>query len=554
MSLRINNNVSALNTHRNLSNNTQALSKSIQRLSSGLRINSAADDPAGLIISEKLRAQNLGLQQCVRNSQEAANIFGITEAALDEVSNILKSLRQLAIHASNSGASTPEQVLADQQEVDSAVSSISRIAQSTKFGSEPLLNGSRDYLTNSTLAGTRITSLRVDQAVLPTQPTQDGSTPRVPLQVSTSVVQTARSAFHQFTTGAVWNAGSANTLDEDVAIEVRGAFGAKRFDFKENTTIAQIQTAINGASKETGVVLNSTAAVTNTKAPAGMYAAIADGGVLNFQAGTMDRVNHAGVMEDVITPILGTPGNFQIVDLDIEGSAAFNFLGTGSFDSATATTVPTDRGQDLIMAVDGVQYTANNGLSVDVNNGNFTGSISFGETYATAVSGANAILEITDGGMNFQLGEGVRAVEQSGFAFQSVDPGFLGRTKISTTQYDVNINETERLSSLDNIVSGRADSLQRAPKNALAVIDRAIEDISSFRARLGAYQKNVLETNIRSLSIAVEKITATESGIRDADIAFESSAFTKNQVLTQMATSILSQANASSQNLLSLLQ
>ena len=141
MSLRINTNVSALNATRNLDQTSQAVATSIERLSSGLRINQAADDPAGLIISESLRAQIDGLNQAISNSQDATNVIKTAEGGLTEVNSLLRNVRQLAVHASNTGVNDQIATQADQTQIASAIASIQRIAEQTQFGTKKLLDG-----------------------------------------------------------------------------------------------------------------------------------------------------------------------------------------------------------------------------------------------------------------------------------------------------------------------------------------------------------------------------------------------------------------------------
>src|SRR3989440_5486114 len=141
MGLQINTNVSALNSLRNLQNVNNAVSSSIQKLSSGLRINDAADDPAGLIISEGLRAQIDGLNQAISNSQEAGNVIKTAEGALSTESDLLRNVRTLAIHAANTGVNDQTAVQADQTQITSAIASIQRIAEQTQFGNKKLLDG-----------------------------------------------------------------------------------------------------------------------------------------------------------------------------------------------------------------------------------------------------------------------------------------------------------------------------------------------------------------------------------------------------------------------------
>ncbi|MEK7682336.1 MAG: flagellin, partial [Chloroflexota bacterium] len=142
MGLRINQNIAALNAARNLRITDGAMSKSLERLSSGFRINRAADDPAGLIISENLRAQVAGLGQAIKNSNNAVNLIKTAEAALDEVLKQVRSIRTLALDALNTGASDAVARAADQTQIQSSIDSINRIANTTQFGKIKLLNGS----------------------------------------------------------------------------------------------------------------------------------------------------------------------------------------------------------------------------------------------------------------------------------------------------------------------------------------------------------------------------------------------------------------------------
>ncbi len=140
--LRINNNIAALNTQRNLNVNSFNLNKTLQKLSSGFRINVAADGPADLVISETLRSQIGGIRAALRNTQEAYNYVGIAEGALKEVSDLLAQMRALAVHAANTGVVSTTQIAADQAELDNIVSTIDRIATVTRFAGDPVFNPS----------------------------------------------------------------------------------------------------------------------------------------------------------------------------------------------------------------------------------------------------------------------------------------------------------------------------------------------------------------------------------------------------------------------------
>ena len=143
MSLRINHNMSAFNAHRNVVNNANAQQKTMEKLSSGIKINRAADGPAALQISEGLRAQTSGLSQAIDNSEMAVSLLQTAEGALDEVSRALIQARQVAVHAGNEGSNDQNMLKADQQEIDNILEQINRIATSTQYGHNFLLDGSR---------------------------------------------------------------------------------------------------------------------------------------------------------------------------------------------------------------------------------------------------------------------------------------------------------------------------------------------------------------------------------------------------------------------------
>ena len=145
---RINTNVGALIANTNLAKSQSSLSTSLERLSSGMRINSGADDPAGLIASESLKSEIQGIQTAVDNSTRASNVISTADAALGEVSNLLVSIKGLVVQAANTGGLSADEIQANQLQVDSAIASITRIANSTSFGGLSLLNGSLGYITS----------------------------------------------------------------------------------------------------------------------------------------------------------------------------------------------------------------------------------------------------------------------------------------------------------------------------------------------------------------------------------------------------------------------
>jgi len=150
MSLRINNNIAAIDAHRNLTMTTRALSSSMEKLSSGYRINRASDNPAGLVISEQFRAQIAGLNRAIENSEGSINMIQTAEGALNEINNLLVSMRELAIHAANEGFNDADQLAADQAEITNAIKTIDRVAANTQFGTKKLLDGTKENIASIT--------------------------------------------------------------------------------------------------------------------------------------------------------------------------------------------------------------------------------------------------------------------------------------------------------------------------------------------------------------------------------------------------------------------
>src|SRR5512137_1856945 len=160
MSLRINHNLAALDAQRNLPTTTQALNQSMEKLSSGFRINRASDDPAGLVISEQFRAQIAGLNRAVQNSEGSINMIQTAEGALTEINSLLVKMRELAIHAANEGFNDTAQLAADQAEITNSIATIDRISATTQFGTKKLLDGSKDNVATITSANTSLLTIK----------------------------------------------------------------------------------------------------------------------------------------------------------------------------------------------------------------------------------------------------------------------------------------------------------------------------------------------------------------------------------------------------------
>ncbi|MDD4891239.1 MAG: flagellin hook IN motif-containing protein, partial [Phycisphaerae bacterium] len=232
---RINTNVQSLVAQNVLGKQQKSLATSLERLSTGLRINSAKDDPAGLIASENLRTEKAGTAQAITNATRASSMIGTADGSLNEVSSLLVELQTLVTQTASDGGLSDAEINANQQQVDSILSSINRISAGTQFGGKKLLDGTLDY-TTSGVTSADIKSARVNSAKL-------GSTAKtVQVEVTTGA-----------TTGAITYASAAGGLTSPTTLQVTGNKGTEVLALASGATIADIQAAVNGVSDSTGV-------------------------------------------------------------------------------------------------------------------------------------------------------------------------------------------------------------------------------------------------------------------------------------------------------------
>ena len=231
---RINTNVSSLNAQKTLTRSNAALQESLTRLSTGLRINSGKDDPAGLIASEVLRSDIVSVEKAISNSESANMMISTADSALGEVSSLLNDIRGLVSEAANTGAMSAEQIAANQLQIDSSLEAIDRIAQTTKFQGQNLLDGSLAFITEG-VDTDAVADLQIDQANF-------GSLSQI--DVNVEVVEQATQASLNYSQGAI---------AEDVILEVGGANGYEAFSFAAGSSIEDMAAAINLVSDALGV-------------------------------------------------------------------------------------------------------------------------------------------------------------------------------------------------------------------------------------------------------------------------------------------------------------
>lgn len=468
MSLVIANNVTSLNAQNNLNRATSGLARSIERLSSGLKVNRGADGAAALVISEKQRAQIAGLKQAVDNTEKAVSLVQTAEGALNEINSLLVKIRSLALDSANSGVNDDDALAANQAEISNALDTINRIANNTQFGTKKLLDGS---------AGLSVTSTDTDVTYL------------------SSTSQTTGGAYAVALTAAGERANVQNGTAQTANLNANEVLTVNGVNITLNAGLSQTQVIdrINQFTSQTGVVAEDNGG--NTRLYTTQFGSAASISVSSDTAAAANSSGFgAGPLTDTGVDVAGTIG----------GAAA-----TGVGNVLTSTTGPAT------------------GLKLQLANAS---------TIAT-VNGAQGTTTVTDQALVFQIGANQNQTAR--VAIARVNPTSLG-VGVAGNQFN-NLNEI-------TVTNASAAS------DAIGIVDAAIDQITNTRGELGAFQGNTLESTANNLRATLENTVNAESVIRDTDFAEEIANFTKQQVLVQAGTSVLSNANQTSQLVLSLLR
>ena len=498
--MRINNNIMALNAHRQLAINQSNASKSMEKLSSGFRINRAGDDAAGLAISEKMRGQIRGLKQAQRNAQDGISLIQTAEGALNETHAILQRMRELAVQAAND-TNTEVDRSEIQKEINELIDEIDRIANQTQFNTKHLLNGTFTGTFHIGANETQSITLTIGNMAAGRAPEVTFDTPTIDAKlvgasvssvagfdqsgpVTFSVIHSAGAAAKHasatFTVNAVPNNGDKITIAGKVI-----GFSADGSD-------------VEGAE----ITINLKTGQADELDADGVAAAIAG---LTIDGVTMSV---SGADVTVTAATAGAAGN----DIEIDAFGTTTAL-TGGADAVPAGLSATINGEAVLQTVASgageMTYTTASGKSVTADLGTFNLN---NET-------VNIVFNVT-----------VEDVPDDEKGLQ------VGQLKVENVTKD----------SVGGIMT------QAGADKAITVINDAIEAVSAERSKLGAYQ-NRLEHTISNLGTSAENLQAAESRIRDLDMAEEIMAFTKNNILQQAATAMLAQANMAPQSVLQLL-
>ena len=508
--MRIQHNIMAMNAYRNYTGNTSALSKNLEKLSSGYKINRAGDDAAGLAISEKMRAQITGLDVAQKNAKDGISLVQTAEGALTEVHDMLNRMVELADQSANGTYDGTDRTQL-QKEVTQLRDEINRIADSSNFNGIKLLNGDlgsgKTGFTKTVAADTTAKT----GAFTITATGAEGITVKIDA-VAKGTVNGVK---------ATWNG-------TDLTLQI----GGDQNDVITQDMINQALAEASGApAKAAGLKIDvgegikfasgDSAAGTvlaKTELKAAKYAEVSGAGSLTNKAGASTKIK---------------------VTSTVAGEVSYKLTGTNTATNPEGATVSVAGDVALNLGADKF-YTASQINSMIAEKGGKL-SVSFeGELKGSDIIAANGLNGAT--GLTVAGGQGAQGA--GGLTLQ------IGDTSDTFNQLEVSVKDMHATS----IGIGAVDiSTQEGASAAVSMIKDAINYVSDVRGTLGATQ-NRLDHTINNLSVMEENIQDAESTIRDTDVADEMMAYTKNNILIQSAQAMLAQANQVPQGVLQLLQ
>ncbi|MFL6659899.1 MAG: flagellin [Massilia sp.] len=494
MAAFINTNVSSLNSQRNLNTSQSSLTTSLQRLSSGLRINSAKDDAAGLAISERMTSQIRGNDQAARNANDGISLAQTAEGDMAQIGTNLQRMRELAVQSSNASNSAGDRAALD-NEAQQLSAEIDRVASTSSFNGVKLLDGTFNAQTFQVGANATSNDRITISAISSARTTALGGSGT---STATSVTSTA--------TTAALTAGAVTLNGYQVGASSIGAAAGQAAD--SAYSIAQ---AINAVSAQSGVTATAqTTSVTGAAATA----------FTGLTAANSLSVNGVAV------GAIAAGGN--AAGQGANTAAAINLVSGQSGVTATAdntgkVTLAAADGRNISLLALGATTAAVALTNTGLVTGDVAGPVAAVTTHGTVKLDSNASSGITVGG---------GAVASAGLT--------LGNTAPTTT---LTVN------SISSISLATATGAQ----NALAAIDGALTTVNSSRASLGAYQ-NRFASVVSSLQTTSENLSASRSRIQDTDFAHETAQLTRGQILQQAGTAMLAQANSLPNGVLALLR
>lgn len=552
MAMIVQHNMQSMNANRMLGIVSTNLQKSTEKLSSGYRINRAADDAAGLAISEKMRSQIRGLTQASTNAEDGISLIQTAEGALNESHSILQRMRQLAVQAAN-GTETDDDRGNIQDEIEQLQDELDRIAETTEFNTMKLLDGSFDGIASTnTTAGPKYGQYSGVHGAFITSNI-------VGVEITTNTSATVGGE------SAIWDAaGTSLTIN---------------LANNKTYTQADIDHLIKNAKQEDSIATNTPAEVT-MKFATGVFTASADTSetseptVAGAKAATTVTLVEADsgifVGANKITVSSNKYGADYNIQIEFKFDAAegketakLNTAPTYDMDATTLDDIfaaDTDVAGYQISLMSGKEYTAEDiedllaeaGLNVSVKLEGVTENNGTDDPNTLFVTDSEHTMVIT-------LEDGAGLGDEDAFltqnSYDSVNSTGGMRLQIGANEgqtMNFNIGDMSAAALGVSGQSVRVDEQDRASQ-AITTIDKAIEIVSKQRAELGAVQ-NRLEHTIANLDTSAENLQTAESRIRDVDMAAEMVEYSKNNILSQASQSMLAQANQATQGVLSLLQ
>lgn len=561
----INHNMNALNAHRNMGVNNTNAGKSMEKLSSGLRINRAGDDAAGLAISEKMRGQIRGLTQASRNASDGISLVQTAEGALNETTNILQRMREISVQSANS-TNTETDRAALQEELNQLTTEINRIGNTTEFNTQKLLNGGAGSSSSANV--TDATSATVTSTNGFTGKDLATSTHKASIKIDGTTFDIS-SVVNQ-----KWDTKGA---DEFIAELNKATAG--------ETKLSDVVDITKGANNKLTFTAKSTGKTSSIEISAGSNDIAQMLGFADTNALTPGNQNYKGgaVGTNATVQRHGLQGNELKAKYNAKKGEGFS-IKVGN-ESEVKVSFDKTKIYDMDNTDENVAQAAREDFVKDVNAALQKAGLS-GKVTA-ALSNDNKLQLISETGKDIKVTEGSigEITNQSavGNIQQVVGAGAQGAGFEVNLQIGANSGQAMNLSigdmraaalgitgntgqagfsSTNNVTNGTdtisteasldITSATNASK-AITAIDSAMEKVSSERAKLGAVQ-NRLEYTISNLDNTAENLTSAESTLRDVDMAKEMMEYSKNNILSQAAQSMISQANQQPQNVLQLLR
>ncbi|MBT4290274.1 MAG: flagellin [Deltaproteobacteria bacterium] len=505
MTYRVNHNVPAINTHRWMSNNHTGMVKTLEKLSSGQKINRASDGPASLVIAEHLKTQVMGTTQAIDNSEAAVSMIQTAEANLSEVNSLLGNIRQLILHSLNEGAHNDSSLTANQKEIDNAIGNIERIARSAQFGERKLLDGTNGTFGNATGENLKYISASTN--------TGDSREEGFDVKITSAATKT-NVLGSTAVTQDILDAGETLIIIEDG----KQARYTSNSDDTADTFIQNFRNAVDQKGIKVDVNLDESGKINMTHK---LYGSRHGFQVVSSSSGILSEMG----------------GELRVAD---KGDDVH-----GTINGETAT----GKGQYL-SGIDGAKCVE--GLTVRYTGGDsdLIPPCRIADKWVEGEEPPNELAEIPEGGVSV----GRVFVTQNSIKFQIGGNGKQNADIAIGGVLPENIGKgVANVSGFDNLADIDVRNYQGA-EDALMLVDQAMQDTLEARGSLGAFQKNSLESNLSNLRIANENLISSESVIRDTDMAKEMATYTKNMIKDNTSAAMFAQANQLPQNVLQLLQ